>query len=208
MKPVSSAAEESPPSGGLKSASPARRVAAQRQHVLDPDRREPVEDRGQPVAGLADAAQVGHRLEPVLALDPLDDLHGAVAGRAAGAVGDRDVVGLERLQGLDGLEQQLEALRASSGGRTRPRTPAAGSRAARRCAWRWMVECRRSPESGCLVSPAARKGPVARSRAPDHGGAVLIAEHLGSGSVPSANRAPSEGESSSHRAASTRSMWP
>ena len=42
----------------------ARRVAAQREDVLDPGLRDPVERRRQALGGLADAAQVGHRLEP------------------------------------------------------------------------------------------------------------------------------------------------
>ena len=76
---------------------------------------EAVEDLGQALSGLADAAQMGHRLEAVVALDPGRDLDRPVAGRAARAVGDRDEVGLERLQRLDGLEQRLDALRRLGG---------------------------------------------------------------------------------------------
>src|SRR2546427_583646 len=50
------------------------------------------------VARGPDAAEMRHRLEPVLVLDVLGDLDGPVARRAAGAVGDRDVVGLECAQ--------------------------------------------------------------------------------------------------------------
>ena len=48
------------------------------------------------VAGGADAAQVRHRLDPELLLDPLGQLDRARPRRAAGAVGDRDEVRLER----------------------------------------------------------------------------------------------------------------
>jgi len=48
--------------------------------------------------GLADAAQVGHRLQAQIALQRPRDLGRAVAGRAAGAVGDRDEVGLQLAQ--------------------------------------------------------------------------------------------------------------
>src|SRR5581483_10275148 len=70
-----------------------------------------VQDLDQAAPGLAHAAQVGHRLDPVLALDPARGLDRALAGRAAGAVGDRDEVGLEAAQRLDGREQRLVALR-------------------------------------------------------------------------------------------------
>ena len=98
MKAASSAALPSPPSGWTKSSSPARRVAAQGEDVLDPGRLDPVQRRRQPLGGLADAAEVGHRLEAELVLQRRGDLDRAVAGRAAGAVGDRDEVGLQLRQ--------------------------------------------------------------------------------------------------------------
>src|SRR5436189_3800605 len=87
-----------------------RRIAPEREHVLDPRLVEPIEDLDEALLRLPDAAQVRHRLEPVLLLDPVGDLNRAVTRRAARPVGDRDVVGRERLQGLDGLEQVLDLL--------------------------------------------------------------------------------------------------
>jgi hypothetical protein len=81
-----------------------RRVASQGEDVVDFNRLEPVEDLDQARGGLADAAQVGHRLQAVFPLDSGDDLDRAVPRRPAGAVGDGDVRRLERCQGLDGLE--------------------------------------------------------------------------------------------------------
>ena len=87
-----------------------RGIAAQREDVLDPRIGEPVEDGVEAVGRLADDAQVGHRLDPVVALDPRRDLDGPLAGRAAGAVGDRDEARLEPVQVLDALEQRRDAL--------------------------------------------------------------------------------------------------
>ena len=89
---------------------PARRVAAQREDVLDPGLGDPVERRGEALGRLADAAQVGHRFEAELVLEPLRDLDRALAGRAAGAVGDRDEVGPELAQRARGREQLLGRL--------------------------------------------------------------------------------------------------
>ena len=117
-EPVALADEPRQVGGGVQAALGARelglaagRVAPQGEDVVDPGRLEPVEDLDQALGRLADAAQVRHRLQAVLALDPGGDLDRAVAGRPAGPVGDRDERRPERLQGLDGLEQGLHALR-------------------------------------------------------------------------------------------------
>ena len=93
----------------------ARRVAAQREDVLDPRRLDLVERRRQPLGRLADAAEVGHRLVAELVLQPPRDLHRAVAGRAAGAVGDGDEVGLQVAQLARRLEQGLLSLGVRGG---------------------------------------------------------------------------------------------
>ncbi len=111
IRAVSSAALESPSSGRRELALPARWVAPQGEDVDDPRLGEAIEDRRQPLARLADAAQVGHGLDPVLALDPGRDLDRAVTGGPAGPVGDRDVVRLEWLQRRDRVEQGVDALR-------------------------------------------------------------------------------------------------
>ena len=72
-----------------------RRVAAQGEDVLDPGRGDPVERLREALPGLADAAQVRHRLEADLVLERLGDLDRALAGGAAGAVGDRGEVELQ-----------------------------------------------------------------------------------------------------------------
>jgi hypothetical protein len=54
---------------------------------------------------------VRHRLDPVVALDALDDVDRPVAGRAAGAVGHRREVGLERGELVErGVEIALPVL--------------------------------------------------------------------------------------------------
>ena len=70
MKAASSAAQSRPALGALELGLPPGRVAAQGEDVVDPRRLEPVEDLDQALGRLADAAQVRHRLQPVLALDP------------------------------------------------------------------------------------------------------------------------------------------
>ena len=74
------------------------RVAAQREHVLDPGVAHAVQRRAQLVDGRADAGEVRHRLQAVVGLDARDDVDrlAALGGRAAGAVGDRDEVGSSR----------------------------------------------------------------------------------------------------------------
>ena len=75
-----------------------RRIAAQREHVVDAGRAHLVERRAQLGHGGADAGEVRHRLQAELVLDALDDLDRLLAGRAARAVGDRHERRLERLQ--------------------------------------------------------------------------------------------------------------
>src|SRR5207302_4575739 len=58
-------------------------------------------------AAVADARQVRHRGEARLALDAHDQIVGALAGRAAGAVGDGDERRLQPLQADDVREQVL-----------------------------------------------------------------------------------------------------
>ena len=78
-----------------------------------------VEDRGHLVEGVADAGQVRDGRQVRLALDADDQVVGALAGRAAGPVGDRDERRLQLLQLRDGAEQLLATPRRSSAGRTR-----------------------------------------------------------------------------------------
>src|SRR5690606_11084747 len=55
------------------------------------------------------AGEVGHDGEAKLVLEQTADLRGALAGGAAGAVGDRDEVPLDLAQGDRGLTQRLHA---------------------------------------------------------------------------------------------------
>ena len=87
-----------------------RRVAAQREDVLDPGRGDPVERLREALPGLADAAQVRHRLQADLVLERLGDLDRALAGGAAGAVGDRGEVELQVGEGAGGGEELLGRL--------------------------------------------------------------------------------------------------
>jgi hypothetical protein len=105
MKPASSAALPSPPLGLNEVLLAARRVTAQGEDVLDPDRLDPVEGRREALAGLADAAQVRHHLERELILQRLRDLDRALAGRAAGAVGDGGEVEPQLVQRASGGEE-------------------------------------------------------------------------------------------------------
>ena len=86
-----------------------RRIAAQRQHVVDPAVAQPVEDGGDLVAVVPDAGEVRHRLDAVLALDPGDDVDGLLARAAAGAVGHRDEARRQIAQLGDGAHQRLLA---------------------------------------------------------------------------------------------------
>ena len=87
-----------------------RRIAAQREDVVDAGVADLVEDVAQLLLRGADARQVSHGLEPVLVLERLDDLDGAVARRPAGAVGDRHVGRLERAQLAQGVLQVVLAV--------------------------------------------------------------------------------------------------
>ena len=70
---------------------------------------EAVEDGGDLVAVVADAGEVRHRLDAVLALDAGDDVDGLLARAAAGAVGDRDEARRQLAQPVDGAQQRLLA---------------------------------------------------------------------------------------------------
>src|SRR5437764_6798742 len=83
---------------GLPFGLAARRITTQREHVLYPGRADLVEDRDELLAGAPDAAEVCHRLDSQVALEPPGHLQRAVARRATGAVGHRDEVRLERAE--------------------------------------------------------------------------------------------------------------
>ena len=87
-----------------------RRVATQRQHVLDPGVGEAVEDHAQLVAGRADAAQMRHRLDAELLLDPFGELERQAARRAGRSVRHRHEIGLELAQRPERLAQVALAL--------------------------------------------------------------------------------------------------
>ena len=106
---TSSSAYVKPPSVAVHGVRPVRRVAAQGEDVADPGRGVRREDRGQLVAGVADAGEVGHRGHRGLARDPAGHPDGRVAGAAAGAVGDRDERRAVRLQGADRAPELLLA---------------------------------------------------------------------------------------------------
>ena len=59
------------------------------------------------LAGRADAGQMRRGRQRGFLEDPLDRRVGALSGRSAGAVGDRDEARLQRLEGLDRLPQRL-----------------------------------------------------------------------------------------------------
>src|SRR6185295_16547161 len=107
------------------------RVAAQSEHVLDARLADLVEDLAQTLHGLSDAAEMRHRLDPELLLDPLRDLDRARTGRTPRAVRDRHErgrqvskqgqrfaerglalgrLGREELEGEDGLAGALHDL--------------------------------------------------------------------------------------------------
>ena len=99
MSSTSSREYSRPPSVFVHSCRALRRVAAQREHVLEAQRAHLVERRAQLVDGGAHAGEVRHRLEADLVADARDDLERLAARRAAGAVGDADEVGRQRAQG-------------------------------------------------------------------------------------------------------------
>ncbi len=82
-----------------------RRVAAEGEDVLDAAVAHAVEHTAQLVGRGVDAGQVRHRLQAQLLLDLQHDPERPLARRAAGAVGDRDVVGRHRLQVPERLRQ-------------------------------------------------------------------------------------------------------
>ncbi len=88
----------------------ARRVAAQGEHVLDPGLADAVEELPQARLGLADAAEVGHRLDAVAVLDRLGRSRASPRASRPRSIGDREEGGLELAQDLDGLEQGRAAL--------------------------------------------------------------------------------------------------
>ena len=75
-----------------------RRVAAQRQHVVDARELHLIERLAQLPYGRSDAGEMRHCLEPELVLDALDDLDRFLAARAAGAVCDGHERRLQRPQ--------------------------------------------------------------------------------------------------------------
>ncbi len=85
------------------------RVAAQGHQVMDAGIDVGVEDALELGAGVADAGQVRHRGQRGLASDPTGDLDRGVAGRATGAVGDRDERRLVGLELVDRLPEPLGA---------------------------------------------------------------------------------------------------
>ena len=89
-----------------------RRVAPQREHVVDARGAHVVEDLAELLARRPDAAEVGHRLDAVLALDLAHDVERAIARGSASAVGHRGEVGLQAREVVEGtLEVLLPGLR-------------------------------------------------------------------------------------------------
>src|SRR5690242_4633030 len=89
---------------------PPRRIAPQREHVLDAARGKLVEDVSKLPLRVPDRGEMGHGLHADLALDPRDEVHGEVSGAPARSIRDRDEawsMGRELLRGrveaLDGL---------------------------------------------------------------------------------------------------------
>ena len=80
-------------------------IAAQRHDVADADLVIAVDDVVDLAARGADAGQMRGRRQLGFVQDAGDGGMGALAGRAAGAVGHRDEVGRERRQPLDGVPQ-------------------------------------------------------------------------------------------------------
>jgi len=99
-----------PAFGGNESLGAVGRIAAQREHVVDPGHAQALEDLVQIVDGRVDAGQVGDRLDVELTPDPDDQVDGAGAHRPAGAVGDRHEGRLELAQVGDRLEELTNAV--------------------------------------------------------------------------------------------------
>ena len=84
----------------------ARRIAAQRQDVGDPERARLSQHARGVFTRRVDARHVRHGGEALLALYAIDDRQRRLAGAAAGAVGDRAEVRLQRAQRGDRLLEQ------------------------------------------------------------------------------------------------------
>jgi len=94
-----------------KPVSSVRRIAAQREDVLDPLPDQPIDDLRDLAFASSDAGEVRHRRRAELLLDPRHDLDGAVARAPAGAVGHGHEVGVERLLEVrDGRHERSRAL--------------------------------------------------------------------------------------------------
>ena len=108
-----------------------------------------VERRAQLGHGGADAREVRHRLQPVLVLDPLDDLDRLLAGRAARAVGDRHERRVERRAARRAPRTGCARRPRSWAGRTRTRTPARRRRGSDRCASAQIMQSSARALRGC-----------------------------------------------------------
>ena len=111
MKAASSAALPSPPSGCSKSSCPRGGSPRSAKTFSIPAAAIRSRVAASPSVRLADAAQVGHRLEAQVVLQRPGDLDRPLAGRPAGAVGHRDEVGLQLAQLAGRREQPLGRLR-------------------------------------------------------------------------------------------------
>src|SRR5262249_42450166 len=86
-----------------------RWIAAQGQDVFDSAAVQVIEDRRDLVAIVADAGEVGHRFDAVVALDARDDVDGLLPRTAAGTVSDRHEARLQRAQVGHGTHERLLA---------------------------------------------------------------------------------------------------
>ncbi len=82
-------------------------VAAKRENVPDAAPGGVGEHGGQLVPGRVHARQVGHRREPMLPLDAVDDPKGLLAGAPSGAVGHGAIVRPDLEEGGEGLLQEV-----------------------------------------------------------------------------------------------------
>src|ERR1700687_6165653 len=90
---------------GVGCADAARRIAAQCDDMADADIVIAADDIVDLAARRADAGQMRGRQKVGLSEDAGDGGMGALPGRSAGAIGDRDEIGRERRETLDGLPQ-------------------------------------------------------------------------------------------------------
>ena len=95
----------------VRLAGAAKRIAAQRHDMAHAGLRIGADHRIDLGAGRGDASQVRRRRQHGLGEDALDGGVGALARRAAGAIGDGDEIRLERRQPADRLPQRLLHLR-------------------------------------------------------------------------------------------------